>query len=70
MSEPLLEVADLRVAFGSEAGRVDAVSGLGFTVGRGRPLRSSVNRGRANLRRRWRSWACCPSRRSSRVRRG
>ena len=35
MSEPLLEVADLRVAFGSEAGRVDAVSGLGFTVGRG-----------------------------------
>ncbi|MFT3901273.1 MAG: ABC transporter ATP-binding protein [Gordonia sp. (in: high G+C Gram-positive bacteria)] len=38
MSEPLLRVTDLRVAFGSEAGRVDAVRGLDFTVERGRTL--------------------------------
>ncbi|QKT08664.1 ABC transporter ATP-binding protein [Gordonia sp. X0973] len=38
MSEPLLRVDDLRVAFGSETGRVDAVRGLGYTVERGRTL--------------------------------
>ncbi|GED99248.1 dipeptide ABC transporter ATP-binding protein [Gordonia crocea] len=35
---PLLAVSDLRVAFGSEAGRVDAVRGLDLTVERGRTL--------------------------------
>ncbi|MFT4200825.1 ABC transporter ATP-binding protein [Gordonia sp. (in: high G+C Gram-positive bacteria)] len=38
MSGPLLQVDDLRVAFGSEAGRVDAVQGLGYTVERGKTL--------------------------------
>ncbi len=38
MSVPLLEVSDLRVAFGSEAGRVDAVRGLDFVVERGSTL--------------------------------
>ena len=38
MSGPLLEVSGLRVAFGSEAGRVDAVRGLDVTVERGKTV--------------------------------
>lgn len=35
---PLLEVSDLRVSFPSEEGRVDAVRGVGYTVGDGEVL--------------------------------
>ncbi|WP_037080244.1 ABC transporter ATP-binding protein [Pseudonocardia spinosispora] len=38
MSEPILQVSDLRVSFPSEAGEVRAVRGVNFTVGAGEVL--------------------------------
>ncbi|MEL6774866.1 MAG: ATP-binding cassette domain-containing protein, partial [Pseudomonadota bacterium] len=38
MSAPLLEVEDLRVAFNTPKGRVDAVRGVSFTLARGERL--------------------------------
>ena len=38
MSQPLLEVKDLRVSYRTYAGEVQAVRGLSFSMGRGETL--------------------------------